>query len=107
LDTFQQLEHLKNLQKYWSDNSVSITVYYKEQEIEKIKNWLRENLSEIKTISFLKYSEHGFKQAPIEKITKEQYEEGIKKIKPIDIDSVFQDFNLESFECDGGACPVK
>jgi len=107
LDTFQQLEHLKNLQKYWSDNSVSITVYYKEHEIEKIKNWLKENLNEIKTISFLKYSEHGFKQAPLEKITKEQYEEGIKKIKPIDIDSVFQDFNLESFECDGGACPVK
>lgn len=108
-DTFQQLEVVKKVQRYWSDNSVSVTVYYKDNEIQKIKDWLKSNLDEIKTISFLKYYEHGFKQAPLEKITKEQYERFSSKIKPINIDDDEQDgYELkDSLECDGGSCPVK
>lgn len=111
LDTFEQLEVVKKVQKYWSDNSVSVTVYYKDNnDIEKIKEWLKENLDEIKTVSFLKYYEHGFKQAPLEKITKEQYEKLVSKIKPIDIDNdedVFDSELKDSLECEGGSCPVK
>ena len=37
----------------------------------------------LKAVSFLKYSETGYKQAPYESITKEKYEKMIKKIKPL------------------------
>lgn len=105
-DTWKQLESVKMAQKYWSDNSVSVTVYYKKEDIPAIKVWLAENLSEIKTISFLLHSEHGFKQAPKEAITKEQYERFSAKVKPINID-VIGDGELESQECASGACPIR
>ena len=37
----------------------------------------------LKAVSFLKYEETGYKQAPYEPITKEQYEEMIAKVTPI------------------------
>ncbi|GIW22557.1 MAG: adenosylcobalamin-dependent ribonucleoside-triphosphate reductase [Candidatus Sericytochromatia bacterium] len=108
INTFEQLEIVKKAQKYWSDNSVSVTVYYKDEDIGKIKDWLRDNLKEIKTVSFLKYTEHGFKQAPLERISEEEYYKNIEKIKPINIDDIGNDYEIkDSFECDGGHCPIK
>ena len=37
----------------------------------------------LKAVSFLKYQETGYKQAPYEPITKEQYEKIVKNITPI------------------------
>jgi adenosylcobalamin-dependent ribonucleoside-triphosphate reductase len=105
-DTWKQLDVLVMAQKYWADQAVSVTVYYKREEIPLIKEWLANNLKNIKTISFLCHSEHGFKQAPKEAITKEDFEKMSSKIKPIDIDSVGEG-DLESMECAGGACPIK
>ena len=39
--------------------------------------------SRLKAVSFLKYEETGYEQAPYESIDKEAYESMIKKIKPI------------------------
>lgn len=105
-DTWKQLDVLKMAQKYWSDQSVSVSVYYKKDEINKIKDWLRTNLSEIKTISFLCHSDHGFVQAPKEAITEAQYTKLSAKVKNIEIDSI-ESGDLESLECVGGVCPVK
>lgn len=106
-DTWKQLEVLKMAQKYWADQSISVTVYYKKDEIPKLKQWLKDNLDEIKTISFLCYNDHGFSQAPLEAITEEQYKEFIKKIKPINVDKIGNGVELESLECSNGACPIK
>lgn len=105
-DTWKQLDVLKMAQKYWSDQSVSVSVYYNKDEITKIKDWLRSNLSEIKTISFLCHSDHGFVQAPKEAITEAQYTKLSAKVKNIEIDSI-ESGDLESLECVGGVCPVK
>jgi ribonucleoside-triphosphate reductase len=106
-DTWKQLEALKIAQKHWSDQSVSVTVYYRRDEIEKIKEWLQENYKDLKTISFLCHSEHGFKQAPKEAITQEQYERAVAKLKPIDIDGVMEGDLVGGLECAGGACPIR
>jgi len=105
-DTWKQLDFLKMAQRYWSDNSVSVTIYYKKEEIEEIKKWLILNLDEIKTISFLCHSDHGFKQAPLEAITHEQFEKLNSKLRTIE-DNEITDGVLESQECAGGACPIK
>lgn len=105
-DTWKQLDVLKFAQKYWADQAVSITVYYKKEEIPKIKEWLANNLDEIKTISFLCHDDHGFEQAPKKAITKEQFEKLSSKIKPIKETEITEGF-LESLECEGGVCPVK
>lgn len=78
-----QLNVVKRIQQEWSDNSVSVTVTYKPEELPEIKEWLRENYDEyIKSVSFLRYSGHGFLQAPIEPITEERYKQMMARIKP-------------------------
>ena len=64
-DTWKQLEVVKNLQSWWADQSVSVTVYYNRDKIQQLKEWLRDNLQYIKSISFLCATDHGFKQAQI------------------------------------------
>jgi len=103
----QQLENIAWLQKNWSDNAVSCTVYYKKEELPEIKEWLSANYNTgLKTCSFLLHSEHGFVQAPFEEITKEHYDELVAKTKKITgVEIKESDFEID--ECASGACPVK
>ena len=104
-----QLNVIKDLQTNWSDNSVSVTIYYRLNELDEIKEWLINNYTNnVKTCSFLLHNEHGFKQAPFEEITKEKYEELIKKVIPITSGNInTQADNELTSECVGGACPVR
>lgn len=108
MTAIDQLELVKKLQTIWSDNSVSVTVYYKKEELDEIKNWLKNNYeNSVKTISFLLHSEHGFKQAPYEEIDAETYNKATSKVKPIsNMISVSNDM-LDLDECAGGACPIR
>ena len=104
--TWKQLDVLLMAQRFWADQAVSVTVYYKKEEIAQLKQWLAENLQYLKTISFLCHSDHGFKQAPKEAITREQFEKLSAEITPINVDAI-GDGELESQECSSGACPIK
>jgi hypothetical protein len=105
--TWQQLDVLLMAQKHWADQAVSVTVYYRKNEIPQIKAWLADNLKNLKTISFLCWNDHGFKQAPKEAITQEKYEELQSKISPISLDDDFGGEDVSGTECEGGACPIK
>jgi len=104
-----QLEICKRLQKDWSDNSVSVTVYYQMEELPAIQEWLADNYSSyLKTVSFLLHSDHGFDQAPMEEITKEEYEEMVSKTKPINgVSFEEEDISADQIGCASGACPIK
>ena len=105
----QQLEMVKKLQEIWSDNAVSVTAYYSENELQTLKQWLSDNYETgIKSVSFLLRQKHGFKQAPYEEITKESYELKKSKVKPLV--GIIQNIGneaLEGIECEGGSCPIK
>lgn len=103
----EQLDMVKRMQAEWSDNSVSCTVYYKKEDLEEIKSYLNEYYKDnFKTVSFLLYHGHGFKQAPYETITKEKYEEIIKNTKQItSVEVKESDFDI--IDCDNGSCPIK
>lgn len=84
MSAVDQLEVVKKLQTDWSDNAVSVTVYFRKEELDDIYAWLTNNYStSIKSVSFLLHSEHGFEQAPFEEITAEQYRDFIKTVRPI------------------------
>lgn len=107
-----QMEFVKRLQTEWSDNAVSVTVYYRKHELPEIKDWLRKNYNDsVKTISFLLHSDHGFLQAPLQEITKEQYEEMVRNTRPI-VSTEGICYNAEDEknigeECVSGACPMR
>lgn len=105
-DTWKQLEVVKMAQEYWADQAISVTVYYKKEDLPKLKEYLRNNLKYLKTISFLCHDDHGFLQAPKEAITKQDYETLSRHIKPIDIDMIGEGI-IDVDDCAGGACPIK
>ena len=109
MSAVDQLEVVKELQQNWSDNSVSCTVYYKKEELDEIKQWMGENYnSNLKTVSFLLHSDHGFDQAPLEEITKDEYDKLMKSVTPItDCEISEEDISSDQIGCAGGACPIK
>jgi ribonucleoside-triphosphate reductase len=109
MGVIKQLEMVKKLQEVWSDNAVSVTAYYNEEELPALKQWLSDNYENgIKSVSFLLRQKHGFKQAPYEEITKEVYENKKSKVKPIIVlNQNIGNEILEGIECEGGACPIK
>ena len=107
MTAISQLETVKWLQEVWSDNSVSCTVYYRPEELPEIKKYLKKNYkANHKSLSFLLHSEHGFKQAPLEEITEEQYNELVANTRTITaIDEA--NIGLDDAECASGACPIR
>ena len=107
MTAIDQLETVRWLQEVWSDNSVSCTVYYRKEELPEIRKYLKKNYKNgHKSLSFLLHSEHGFKQAPLEEITKEQYDALVASTKPITgIDA--SDLGLDDSECATGSCPIR
>ena len=106
MTAIDQLEVVKWLQAEWSDNSVSCTVYYRKEELPEIKKYLAKNYkNNHKSLSFLLHNEHGFKQAPLEEITKEAYDALVASTRLI---TKVEDASFEGdLECAGGVCPVK
>ena len=107
MSVIKQLELVKSLQSLWSDNAVSVTAYYKEEELDSVKSWLKENYKDnIKSVSFLLHKEHGFKQAPYMEITEDEYKLASSKIKKIVMKESAQEM-IQGIECEGGACPIR
>ena len=101
---WEQLEIAAQYQHYWADNSVSVTVTFNEEEAAQIKDALEMYETRLKAVSFLKYEETGYKQAPYEPISQKQYKEMSKKITPIQrIDS--GEAQGTKF-CDGDSCII-
>lgn len=107
MTAIDQLEEIKWAQTNWSDNSVSCTVYYKKEELPEIREYLKKNYKKnIKSVSFLLHSDHGFLQAPYEEVTKEVYDEYVSRTKTIvRIDDAT--IGLDDADCATGACPIR
>lgn len=102
-----QLEVIKRLQAEWSDNAVSVTIYYRKEELEAIKEWLRFNYKNVKSVSFLLHNDHGFDQAPLEAITKEEFDRLSSECTPITSIASISMEDIDIQDCDTGACPVR
>ena len=107
MSAVDQLEVIKRLQAEWSDNSVSVTVYYRKEELDAIKGWLRDNYVNVKSVSFLLHNDHGFDQAPLEEIDKKTYNKLKKQCTPITSLHEIKMEDVEIDDCASGACPVR
>ena len=108
MDVIKQLDMVKKLQTVWSDNAVSVTAYYKPEELESLKTWLKDNYeNNIKSVSFLLFKDHGFKQAPYQEIDEATYLAANAKVKPLIAILSGNVEMLDMAECAGGACPIR
>jgi ribonucleoside-triphosphate reductase len=102
---WEQLEIAAQYQHYWADNSVSITVTFKPEEADHLKTALEMYETRLKAVSFLRYEETGYVQAPYEPITREQYEEMSKGITPVHRFNTEEGGEGTKF-CDGDSCII-
>ena len=67
-------------QRAWCEHKPSITVSVKEDEWMEVGAWVYKNFDEVSGISFLPHSEHSYKQAPYQEVSKEEYENLVSKM---------------------------
>ena len=99
------------VQRYWSDNSVSVTVTFDpEKEAEAIPSILHMHDGQLKTISFLPMGNTVYPQMPYTQITEAEYEESTMKLFPIDLAGVYGGLAADAIGeayCTTDACEIK
>jgi ribonucleoside-diphosphate reductase alpha chain len=79
LTAIDHLEMWKTYRTYWTEHNPSVTINVHEDEWLKVGAWVFDNFDSIGGVSFLPASEHTYKQAPYQEISKDEYEEWVKK----------------------------
>jgi ribonucleoside-triphosphate reductase len=67
-------------QRAWCEHKPSITVSVKEDEWMEVGAWVYKNFDEVSGISFLPHSDHTYKQAPYQEVSKEEYLDLVSKM---------------------------
>jgi len=103
---WEQFQNASDLQRHWSDNQVSITVTFKPEEKGDILHALQCYEDKLKSVSLLPLSDHGFEQAPYETISEVEYDEMVKNIQPVFLESV--DMDAKGVDgCSTDVCELK
>jgi ribonucleoside-diphosphate reductase alpha chain len=110
MGAMEQLKLWKTYQDHWCEHKPSITVYYKDSEFLEVGQWLYNNFDSVSGISFLPYSDHTYKQAPYEEISKEAYDELFKEF-PKDFSWDIEEASdttegAQTLACVGGSCEI-
>ena len=114
LNAVQQLEIWKTYAEHWCEHKPSVTVSVKENEWVEVGAWCWKNFDHLSGVSFLPYSDHTYKQAPYQEISKEEYVRVKKTMPKKAIDwSQLKDFEEEDnttgsqeLACTGGVCEL-
>jgi ribonucleoside-diphosphate reductase alpha chain len=108
MTAIEQLQWVKRMQTEWADNAVSVTVYYRKEELAGIKEWLEKNYdTSVKSVSFLLHTDHNFPLPPYEEIDKQTYEKLVSKLDMSVPMQVATGGLLDLDDCSTGACPVR
>lgn len=105
----EQLEWVRRMQAEWADNAVSVTVYYRQEELDEIQTWLEANYDRsIKSVSFLLHTDHNFPLPPYEGISEADYERRLGAVDftvPLRLNA--SGTEVDDATCATGACPVR
>jgi hypothetical protein len=102
-----QLQVVQLLQSQWADNAVSVTVYYRPEELAHIRAYLTQHYNRwFKSLSFLLHTEHGFAQPVLEPLSAEQYVTQTAALVPFSQLVADTTQQVES-DCEGGLCPIR
>ena len=109
-----QLNRYKLLMENYVDHNCSVTISYDKKEVPAIIEWLLKNWDIYIGVSFLyrndptkSASDLGYPYLPQEVVTKEEHDEYVKQLRPVDINSANSLEELKDDECATGACPVR
>ncbi len=109
-----QLENYKMFMEYYVDGNASVTISVKEEEWEEVEEWLWDNWDDVVAVSFLSLTDSFYQLMPYEEITKEEYEERKRNMKPF-IPSLLSKYEQEEADldigdmsdCSSGMCSIR
>ncbi len=98
---WEQFALLVMLQREWSDNMVSCTIFFDtEQEGDQIEHMLAQFAPLIKSVSMMPYNKTGnYVQMPYEEISKEEYEKRVAALTKIDWEKYKGDYGSGNQVC--------
>jgi adenosylcobalamin-dependent ribonucleoside-triphosphate reductase len=104
---WEQLELAANMQYWWSDNQVSITVTVKPEEAKDLARAISMYETRLKGVSFLPIDpSQQFEQPPYEEITKTEYTKRTRLIKKLKLAISKEVDRSSDIFCDGDSCAV-
>lgn len=108
----EQLETWLRIKKSYTEHNPSVTIHYKPEELDSIKEFVFNNQEWLSGVSFLENG-HTYEQAPYEAIDEETYDKLVSEFPEIDFDTFWQfETNFDStsgaqtLACVGGACLI-
>lgn len=103
---WEQLELAAQMQHYWADNSVSVTVTVRPGEEKDLAQALSMYDSRLKSVSILPLKDHGYEQAPYIETTKAAYDLMQKHLKPIKPGSIAGSHDNDETGCTNDSCSI-
>jgi hypothetical protein len=109
---FEKMAIASVAQRYWSDNSVSVTISFDaEKEKDQVGTVLHMYDGQLKTVSFLPQGNFTYPQMPYTQITEQEYkEDGLDKLFPIDFAGVYAGMAADAIGesyCSTDSCEIK
>lgn len=108
---YEKMALAATAQRYWSDNSVSVTVSFDPKtESSAIGTALHMYDGQLKTVSFLAMQDDIYAQMPYTQSNPEEYEQGRMTLFPIDLKGVYEGMAFDAVGeayCTTDACEVK
>ena len=108
---YEKMAIAATAQRYWSDNSVSVTISFDpDTEAKAIAVSLHMYDGQLKTVSFLPMDPNSYQQMPYTQSTADEYEEGRMTLFPIDFSGIYAGLGSEAIGeayCTTDACEVK
>jgi len=115
-DQISAIDHLEMWKTYrnnWTEHNPSVTINVHEDEWMRVGAWVYDNFDSVGGISFLPASDHSYKQAPYQSVTKEEYDRVVSEM-PSAIDwsvlSLYETVDgttgSQELSCTAGACEI-
>lgn len=107
---WEQMALVNDVQRYWSDNLISVTISFDpDKEGHDIKRALEMYEDKLKGISFLPNKDHGYEQMPYQKIDEDTYNKAVDALQTVSYKDVKQDEDIEDRDktfCDSDKCGI-
>jgi len=108
---FEKMSLAATAQRYWSDNSVSVTISFdKDREAQHVGTVLHMYDGQLKTVSFLASGNDTYPQMPYTQITEEEYNDSCNNLFPIDLTGVYSGMAADAIGeayCTTDSCEIK
>ena len=106
ISLWEQLALVREMQNYWSDNSVSVTVSVRESERGDLERAIEYYAPYVKTLSFLPLSNHTYDQAPYQEIDREGFVRYSSGLLPLNFEGADETKIKGSQFCTNDTCAI-